>query len=143
MTKPARESLADLCREQGVRLTGPRKVIMQVLSEATDHPDVEELHRRVSAIDPGIAIATVFRTMNLLEQNGLVEKHTFADGRARYEAIGRGHHDHFINIETGEVVEFRSDEIERIQTEIARRYGFAIVDHRLEIYVRPLPKRPA
>ena len=128
--------IAALCREKGLRVTGPRKIIMRVLSESEDHPDAIELHRRVNAIDPGIAIATVYRTLNLLEEKGVLEKHTFADGRARFETADQEHHDHFIDIDSGDVIEFRSDEIERLQEEIAKRHGFEIVSHRLEIYVR-------
>ncbi|WP_368904490.1 Fur family transcriptional regulator [Taklimakanibacter lacteus] len=133
--------LPSLCREQGLRLTGPRRVIMQVLSDMTDHPDVEELHRRVTAIDPSIAIATVYRTVNLLKQKGILERHTFADGRSRYETAGGKHHDHLIDVETGDVIEFASPEIERLQEEIARRHGFRIVSHRLEIYAEKLGRR--
>ncbi|OCC05463.1 transcriptional repressor [Labrys sp. WJW] len=137
----AQMDIAALCKEHGLRLTGPRRIIMQVLSEASDHPDAVELHRRVSKIDPDIAIATVYRTLNLLQEKGVLEKHTFGDGRARFERPHREHHDHLINVETGDVIEFRSDEIERLQEEIARRHGFAIVSHRLEIYVKPLGAR--
>lgn len=134
------KDIADLCKEHGLRLTGPRKVIMQVLAESTDHPDAVELHRRVSEISPGVAIATVYRTLSLLEEKGVLEKHTFGDGRARFETADQDHHDHLINVETGDVIEFRSDEIERLQDEIARQHGFDIVSHRLEIYVRPSKK---
>lgn len=132
-----------LCKEYGLRLTGPRKVIMRVLSESIDHPDVVELHRRATAIDPGIAIATVYRTVNLLQEKGILEKHIFADGRARFETAEQEHHDHFINVETGDVVEFRSEEIERLQEEIAKKHGFEIVSHKLEIYVKPRGKKAA
>lgn len=135
------QDIESLCREHGLRLTEPRKVILQVLSEATDHPDVVELHRRVTAIDPGIAIATVYRTVNLLQERGILEKHVFNDGRARFESAEQEHHDHLINVESGDVFEFRSDEIERLQEEIARRHGFEIVSHKLEIYVRPLKRK--
>lgn len=120
-----------------MRLTGPRRVILRVLAESTDHPDAEELHRRVAAVEPGINIATVYRTMNILAEHGLIERHSFADGRARYEAGGGEHHDHFVNLDTNEVIEFRCDEIERLQHKIAAEQGFEIVGHRLEIYVRP------
>jgi Fur family ferric uptake transcriptional regulator len=133
-----KKDIATLCKENGLRLTGPRRVIMKVLSEATDHPDVVELHRRVGKIDPGIAIATVYRTVNVLQDKGVLERHTFGDGRSRYEPAAQEHHDHLINIETGDVTEFRSDEIERLQEEIARQHGFTIVSHKLEIYVKPL-----
>jgi Fur family ferric uptake transcriptional regulator len=134
------KDIADLCKEHGLRLTGPRKVIMQVLAESTDHPDAVELHRRVSEISPGVAIATVYRTLSLLEEKGVLEKHTFGDGRARFETADQDHHDHLINVETGDVIEFRSDEIERLQDEIARQHGFDIVSHRLDSYVRPSKK---
>lgn len=136
-----KNDVATLCREHGLRLTGPRKVIMQVLSDSADHPDAVELHKRATAIDPGIAIATVYRTLSLLEEKGILERHTFADGRARFESAEREHHDHLIDVETGNVVEFRSEEIETLQEEIARRHGFEIVSHKLEIYVRPLKAR--
>ena len=132
--------IAALCREHGLRLTGPRKVIMRVLAESSDHPDAVELHRRVNQISPGVAIATIYRTLALLEDKGILEKHTFADGRARFESAAQEHHDHLINVETGDVIEFRSDDIERLQEEIARRHGFDIVSHKLEIYVRPARK---
>lgn len=111
---------------------------MQVLSDSSDHPDVVELHRRVTAIEPAISLATVYRTVNLLRDKGVLERHTFGDGRARYETAPREHHDHLIDVETGDVIEFQSQEIERLQEEIARKLGFAIVSHKLEIYVRPL-----
>ncbi|ANB36358.1 Fur family transcriptional regulator [Rhodovulum sulfidophilum] len=136
MTKANHESLLDICRRHGLRITGQRRVILEVLDASGDHPDVEELHRRVAAIEPGINIATVYRTMNKLAEKGLIERHMFEDGRLRYEPAPEQHHDHFINLETGEVVEFRSDEIERLQEEIARKHGFEIVSHKLELYVR-------
>jgi Fur family ferric uptake transcriptional regulator len=126
------------CKEHGLRLTRPRRVIIQILAGAADHPDAVELHRRVTRIDPGIAIATVYRTLKLFEEKGVLEKHTFGDGPGRFESARGGHHDHLINIETGDVLEFRSEEIERIQEEIANKLGFAIVSHKLEIYVKPL-----
>ena len=128
--------IATLCREHGLRLTGPRKVIMEILSHTTDHPDAVELHRRVAEVDSRISIATVYRTLSLLQEKGVLEKHTFGDGRARFESAEQEHHDHLIDVDTGDVIEFRSDEIERLQEEIARRHGFEIVSHRLEIYVR-------
>ncbi|MFT3689651.1 Fur family transcriptional regulator [Paenirhodobacter sp.] len=137
MSTDLEKKLAELCKEKGMRLTGQRRVILHVLSESPDHPDAEELHRRVKAVEPGINIATVYRTMNVLAEHGLIERHSFADGRARYEASGSEHHDHLINVDTDEVIEFRCDEIERLQERIAREHGFEIVGHRLEIYVRP------
>ncbi|PAQ07652.1 Fur family transcriptional regulator [Mesorhizobium temperatum] len=140
MNTPAIIDIARICKEHGLRLTAPRKVIMQVLLKSTDHPDAVELHRRVRKIDPGIAIATVYRTVNMLRDKGVLERHTFADGRARYETADHEHHDHLVRVDTGDVIEFRSDEIERLQEEIARAHGFEIVSHRLEIYVKPLKK---
>ena len=134
--------IAQVCKEHGLRLTGPRKVIMQVLLRSNDHPDAVELHRRVGKIDPGIAIATVYRTLNMLQEKGVLERHTFADGRARYETTDHEHHDHLIDVDTGDVIEFRSDAIEQLQEEIARAHGFEIVSHKLEIYVRR-PRRDA
>jgi Fur family transcriptional regulator, ferric uptake regulator len=124
--------------ESGMRLTGQRKVIAQVLARATDHPDAEEVHRRTQVIDPGISLSTVYRTVARFEVAGIIEKHAFKDGRARYETGGRQHHDHFIDALSGKVLEFRSPEIEALQAEIARRHGFRIVDHKLDIYVLPL-----
>lgn len=132
------EEFERLCRDKGLRLTGPRRVILNVLAKATDHPDAIEVHRRASLIDPTIAIATVYRTVRLLEDSGILESHAFGDGRTRYEPADREHHDHLINIETGDVIEFRSDEIERLQEEIVRAHGFEIVSHRFEIFVKPL-----
>lgn len=137
MTQTATGHMTERARQLGLRITGPRKVILQVLANSADHPDVEELHRRVVAIAPKISLATVYRTMSTLAEHGLIERHSFADGRARYEATPETHHDHFINVETGEVIEFRSDEIERLQQKIAQEFGFDIVSHRLEIYVKP------
>lgn len=137
MTRPKPKTLLEACRQQGLRITGPRRVILEVLSAAEDHPDVEELHRRVAAIEPGVNIATVYRTMTKLTEQGLIERHVFEDGRLRFERAPEVHHDHLINVETGEVVEFRSEEIERLQEEIAEKYGYEIVSHRLELYVRP------
>jgi len=138
-----KSDIATLCRDHGLRLTGPRRIIMKALAESIDHPDAVELHRRVTKIDPGIAIATVYRTLRLLEEKGVLERHVFGDGPARFESAEQEHHDHLIDMDTGDVIEFRSDEIERLQEEIARRHGFEIVSHRLEIYVRPLrqPRR--
>jgi Fur family ferric uptake transcriptional regulator len=131
------------CREQGLRMTGQRLVILTVLGEATDHPDAVELHRRASRIDEGISLATVYRTLKLLQDRGILARHAFSDGRSRYETASDRHHDHLIDIETGRVIEFHSQEIERLQEEVARRLGFTIVSHRLEIYARPLKPRRA
>lgn len=132
-------SIEAMCTEKGLRMTEQRKVIARVIETSTDHPDVEELYRRASAIDPNISIATVYRTVKLLEDFNIIERHDFrSDGRSRYEAAGEDHHDHLINLKSGEVIEFASEEIERLQVEIARRLGFRLVDHRLELYGVPL-----
>lgn len=130
--------IAKLCANLGIRMTRPRRAIIGVIMEATDHPDVMELHRRVNEVEPGISVATVYRTVRLLEEGGVLKSHTFGANKTRYEIASQGHHDHLIDVDTGEVVEFRSDEIERLQEEIAHQHGFEIVGHRLEIYVRPL-----
>src|SRR5690554_379675 len=123
-----------LCVERGLKMTEQRRVIARVLSEATDHPDVEQLYQRAVDIDPRISIATVYRTVKLFEEAGILERHEFGDGRARYEEVTEEHHDHLIDMQTGEVIEFMNDEIERLQVEIARNLGYELVDHRLELY---------
>ena len=123
-----------LCAEKGLRITEQRRVIARVLSEAEDHPDVEALHVRASAIDPGISIATVYRTVRLFEEAGILERHEFGDGRARYEAAGEAHHDHLIDVETRKVIEFVDPELEALQRRIAEKLGFRLVDHRMELY---------
>lgn len=132
------DSIIKRCEDRGLRMTEQRRVIAQVLSEATDHPDVEELHRRASACDQRISIATVYRTVKLFEEAGILERLDFRDGRSRYEDAEREHHDHLINLQTGEVVEFIDEEIERLQQKIAERHGLKLVDHRLELYCVPL-----
>lgn len=127
-----------LCTEKGLRMTDQRRVIARVLSEAHDHPDAEELHRRAAAVDNRISIATVYRTVRLFEEAGILERHDFRDGRSRYEEAPEEHHDHLIDLSTGRVVEFRDEEIERLQRLVAERLGFKLVDHRLELYGRPL-----
>ena len=123
-----------LCADKGLRITEQRRVIARVLSEAEDHPDVEALHARASAIDPGISIATVYRTVRLFEDAGILERHDFGDGRARYEAAAETHHDHLIDVETGKVIEFVDAELEALQKKIAEKLGFRLVDHRMELY---------
>ncbi|WP_380877128.1 transcriptional repressor [Sphingomonas sp. DBB INV C78] len=123
-----------LCAEKGLRITEQRRVIARVLSESEDHPDVEALHARASAIDPGISIATVYRTVRLFEEAGILERHDFGDGRARYEAAAETHHDHLIDVETGRVIEFVDPELEELQRKIAAKLGFRLVDHRMELY---------
>lgn len=126
------------CIEKGMKMTEQRRVIARVLSEATDHPDVEEVYRRSTEVDPRISIATVYRTVRLLEEAEILERHDFGDGRARYEEASDDHHDHLIDIQTSQVIEFHSEEIERIQREVARRHGYRLVGHRLELYGVPL-----
>ncbi len=129
-----------LCAAKGLRITEQRRTIAHVLSDAVDHPDVEELHRRSAAIDPGISIATVYRTVRLFEEYGILERHDFRNGRSRYEAAGEEHHDHLIDIDSGQVIEFHDAELEELQRKIAERLGFRLVDHRMELYGVPLPK---
>ena len=136
----ANPSIEDLCHQKGMRMTDQRRVIARVLTDATDHPDVEEVYRRSTEVDNGISIATVYRTVRLFEDAGILEKLDFRDGRARYEPVSDEHHDHLINVETGEVVEFHNDEIERLQEEIAKKLGYKLVDHRMELYGVPLEK---
>ncbi len=131
---PTKIDIEQLCHEKGLRITEQRRVIARVLSDAEDHPDVELLHQRASAIDPGISIATVYRTVRLFEDAGILERHDFGDGRSRYEAAPEAHHDHLINVETGEVIEFVDRELEELQRRIAEKLGFRLVDHRLELY---------
>ncbi len=126
-------SLLKRCESSGIRITGQRRAVVRVL-EASDHPSVAELHAQASKIDPNISIATVYRTLNLLEEIGLVEKHDFGDGLARYENAGRKHHDHLIDIESGEVIEFVNKEIEELQKEVARELGFELCGHRMELF---------
>lgn len=123
-----------LCVEKGLRMTEQRRVIARVLSEAVDHPDAEELYRRAASLDPHISIATVYRTVRLFEDAGILERHDFRNGRARYEEVPESHHDHLIDIHTGTVVEFRNEEIEKLQRRVAEELGFELVDHRLELY---------
>ncbi|TDQ61874.1 Fur family ferric uptake transcriptional regulator [Maritalea mobilis] len=130
--------LENMCEKSGMRMTEQRRVIARVLEGATDHPDVEELYRRASKIDERISLSTVYRTVNLFEEAGLVAKHDFKDGRARFEPIPDEHHDHLIDVRSGRVIEFRNEEIEAIQEVIARKLGYKLVDHRLELYGVPL-----
>ena len=127
-----------LCAAKGMRMTGQRRTIARVLAGSEDHPDVEELYRRCSKVDQQISISTVYRTVKLFEDAGIIERHDFRDGRARYEQSPDTHHDHLINLRTGEVIEFRNEEIERLQTEIVRKLGYRLVDHRLELYAVPI-----
>lgn len=126
--------IENLCLDKGLKLTDQRRVIARVLSEATDHPDVEQVYRRATKLDPRISIATVYRTVKLLEEANILERHDFGDGRARYEEASEEHHDHLIDVKTGEVVEFVNEEIERLQQEVARTLGYRLVGHRLELF---------
>jgi Fur family ferric uptake transcriptional regulator len=123
-----------LCEEQGLRMTGQRRIIARVLSSAKDHPDVEEVYQRANEIDKRISLSTVYRTLKLFAEKGILERHDFGHGRGRYEEASRGHHDHLIDVETGRVIEFRNEAIEALQDKIARELGFKLVGHRLELY---------
>jgi Fur family ferric uptake transcriptional regulator len=133
-----KKNIEALCAAKGMRMTEQRRVIARVLAQSDDHPDVEELFRRCVKVDDRISISTVYRTMRLFEDAGIIERHDFRDGRARYETSPDIHHDHLINLRTGEIIEFQSEEIERLQTEVARKLGYRLVDHRLELYAVPL-----
>jgi len=134
------ESIEQKCLSKGVKLTDQRRIIAKVISESkaeygeSDHPDVDELYSRVSKIDPKISIATVYRTVKLFEEAGILTKHDFKGGKARYEAMIESHHDHLIDIKTGEIIEFVDDEIEKLQKKVAEKYGYNLVDHKLELY---------
>lgn len=134
----APSSIEQMCIDRGMKMTEQRRVIARVLSEAKDHPDVEEVYRRATIVDPRISIATVYRTVRLLEEANILTRHDFGDGRARYEEAHDEHHDHLIDINSGEVIEFTCEEIEEIQKEIAARHGYRLVGHRLELYGVPL-----
>ncbi len=133
-------NIEQLCLKKGVRMTEQRRVIARVLDSANDHPDVEELYQRAVAIDGKISIATVYRTVKLLEEFNIIDRHDFRDGRSRYEPVPEDHHDHLIDLKSGKVIEFTSEEIEKLQVEIARKLGFKLVDHRLELYGVPIAK---
>lgn len=135
------ETILERCEAKCLRMTDQRRVIASVLEEAEGHPDVEELYSRVSAQDPRISIATVYRTVKLFEEAGILEKHEFGDGRARYEDAERDHHDHLIDLSTGNVIEFVDPEIEALQEKIAEKLGYKLIGHRLELYGRPTDKR--
>ena len=122
------------CIDKGVKLTDQRKIIAKVMSESEDHPDVDELYRRVSKIDSKISIATVYRTVKLFEESGILTKHEFKGGKARYEELNESHHDHLIDIKTGEIIEFVDNDIEKLQEKVAEKYGYELVDHKLELY---------
>ncbi len=130
-------SIIQKCSEKGLKMTDQRRLIAKIIAEAKDHPDTEEVYRRASALDKTIGIATVYRTIRLFQENGIVEKHDFGDGRARYEESSDDHHDHIINVKTGEIIEFVNEEIEKLQERIADEYGYKLVGHKLELYVIP------
>ncbi|WP_305984874.1 Fur family transcriptional regulator [Roseibium sp. MMSF_3544] len=139
MTDERQLTLAEMCVAKGMRMTEQRRIIATVIEEASDdHPDVEELYRRAVAIDAGISISTVYRTVKLFEDAGMIERHDFRDGRSRYETVPDEHHDHLIDLRSGRVIEFRSEEIEALQEFIAKKLGYKLVDHRLELYGVPL-----
>lgn len=131
---PQRIDLETLCNKRGLRVTEQRRVIARVLSDAIDHPNVDAMHKRASAIDPGISIATVYRTVRLFEEAGIIERHDFGDGKARYEPSPDAHHDHLVDVETGQVIEFVDPELEALQRLIAERLGYRLVDHKMELY---------
>lgn len=135
------ESIEAICARKGMRMTEQRRVIARVVAEADDHPDVEELHRRAAAVDARISISTVYRTVKLFEDAGIIAKLDLRDGRSRYEPQPDEHHDHLIDLRSGEILEFRDEEIEALQAAIARRLGYRLVDHRLELYAVPLDDR--
>ena len=128
------ETIEQKCIAKGVKLTEQRKIIAKIMSDSQDHPDVDELYKRASKIDSKISIATVYRTVKLFEEAGIVAKHDFKGGKARYEELNEGHHDHLIDIKTGEIIEFVDDEIEKLQKKVADKYGYKLVDHKLELY---------
>ena len=128
------ETIEKKCILKGVKLTAQRKIIAQIMSDSSDHPDVDELYKRVSKIDSKISIATVYRTVKLFEEIGILAKHDFKGGKARYEELSEGHHDHLIDIKTGEIIEFVDEDIEKLQKKVAEKYGYDLVDHKLELY---------
>ncbi len=136
-----RSRIEQLCIDYGMKMTAQRRLVADVLSDASDHPDVVEVHRRAAQIDPRISIATVYRTLRLLEEADILEKHDFGDGRSRYESVPDIHHDHLIDVRTGRVIEFRNPEIEALQEKTARSHGFRLIGHRLELYGVPLKSK--
>ncbi|MDC0511460.1 transcriptional repressor [Pelagibacteraceae bacterium] len=133
-------SIEEKCKNKGVRLTDQRKIIAEVMAESKDHPDVDELHKRISKIDKKISIATVYRTVKLFEEAGILEKHDFKGGKARYEKSPEEHHDHLIDINSGDIIEFVDEDIEKLQHEVAKKLGYKLVDHKLELYGSKIKK---
>ena len=129
-----KETIEKKCIAKGVKLTDQRRVIAKVMSESSDHPNVDELYKRVNIVDPKISIATVYRTVKLFEESGILAKHDFKGGKARYEELNESHHDHLIDVKTGEIIEFVNEDIERLQKKVAEKYGYDLVDHKLELY---------
>lgn len=142
MTDQSSTSIEAKCAAKGMRMTEQRRIIARVLAASADHPNVEELFRRCADVDANISISTVYRTVRLFEDAGIIERHDFRDGRARYEQTRESHHDHLVNLRTGEVIEFQSEEIEKLQREVARKLGYDLVDHRLELYAVPIDDSP-
>ena len=138
---PSPSRIEKQCIEKGMKMTGQRRVIAQVLSEAKNHPDVEEVFHRSTKLDPRISIATVYRTVRMFEEAGIVERHDFGDGRSRYEETSEDHHDHIIDVQSRRVIEFQSDEIEALQEKIANEHGFKLIGHRLELFGVPLDSK--
>lgn len=138
--RPEPSHIERLCAEKGMRMTGQRRTIARVLSDARDHPDVEEVYRRANAVDPRISLSTVYRTLKLLAVKGILARHDFGAGRGRYEEVSSMHHDHLIDVETGRVIEFHNEEIERLQERVARELGFRLVGHKLELHGVPLKR---
>lgn len=137
-TEKSQSRLERLCAEKGMRMTAQRRVIARILSDAHDHPDVDEVYRRASRIDPRISLSTVYRTVKMFDEAGILDRHDFGAGRARYEPVAREHHDHLIDMKTGKVIEFRSEEIEKLQETVARKLGYRLVSHRLELFGVPI-----
>ena len=129
-----KETIEKKCIAKGVKLTDQRRVIAKVMSESNDHPNVDELYKRVKIVDPKISIATVYRTVKLFEESGILAKHDFKGGKARYEELSESHHDHLIDVKTGEIIEFVNEDIEKLQKKVADKYGYELVDHKLELY---------
>ena len=140
MTEPKLNFIETQCAAKGMRMTEQRRIIARVLAGSADHPDVEELYRRCAEIDQHISISTVYRTVKLFEDSGIIERHDFRDGRSRYETVPEEHHDHLIDLKSGKVIEFANEEIEKLQKEIAKKLGYRLVDHRLELYAIPIDK---
>ena len=132
------KDIETLCATKGIRMTEQRRTVARVLTKSSDHPDVEELFRRCARVDDRISISTVYRTVKLFDEAGIIERHDFREGRARYEQLQESHHDHLIDVRSGQVVEFRSEEIEQLKRDVARRLGYDLVGHRLELYAVPL-----